>query len=292
MSDKEEEHCGLDFVRRIVEEDLKSNKWGGRVATRFPPEPNGYLHIGHAKSICLNFGIAQEYDGRCNLRFDDTNPTTEDVRYVDSIQQDVRWLGFEWDGLFYASDYFDKLYDVAEKLVRKGRAYVDSQSDEEIRLNRGTVTTPGVESPYRSRSVEENLDLLRRMKAGEFSDGAHVLRAKIDMAHPNMIMRDTLLLRIRHFHHYRQGDRWCVYPLYDFAHGLSDAFEGITRSLCTLEFKGNRDIYDWLVHEAGLENPPTQIEVARLQLEVTLVSHRKLPRPVNDRPVTSSGHPP
>ena len=271
-----------DFIRELVAEDVATGRFGRPPATRFPPEPNGFLHIGHAKSICLNFGIAREFDGRCNLRFDDTNPTTEDVRYVEAIQQDVRWLGFEWDGLYYASDYFAQLYDIAELLVRKGKAYVDSQSEEEIRVNRGTVTTPGVDSPDRTRSAGENLDLLRRMKAGEFADGAYVLRAKIDMAHPNMIMRDPLLLRIRHAHHYRQGDAWCIYPLYDFAHGLSDAFEGITRSLCTLEFKDNRDIYDWLVHEAGFENPPTQIEFARLELEFTLLSKRKLLRLVND----------
>jgi len=248
-----------DFIRELVAEDVATDRFGRPPTTRFPPEPNGFLHIGHAKSICLNFGIAREFDGLCNLRFDDTNPSTEDVRYVESIQRDVQWLGFDWNGLFYASDYFERLYEVAELLVKKGKAYVDSQSEEEIRVNRGTVTTAGINSPYRNRSVEENLDLLRRIKAGEFPDGAHVLRAKIDMAHPNMIMRDTLLLRIRHFDHYRRGSTWCIYPLYDFAHGLSDAFEGITRSLCTLEFKDNRDIYDWLVHEAGFENPPTQI---------------------------------
>jgi len=275
-----------DFIRELVAEDVASGRFGRSPATRFPPEPNGFLHIGHAKSICLNFGIAQEFDGRCNLRFDDTNPATEDVRYVESIQQDVRWLGFDWNGLFYASDYFGKLYDVAEMLVRNGKAYVDSQSEEEIRANRGTVTSPGVDSRYRGRTVDENLDLLRRMKAGEFPDGAHVLRARIDMAHANMIMRDPLLLRIRHAHHYRQGDEWCVYPLYDFAHGLSDAFEGITRSLCTLEFKDNREIYDWLVREAGFENPPTQIEFARLELDYTVLSKRKLLRLVNEGHVT------
>jgi glutaminyl-tRNA synthetase len=271
-----------DFIRELVAEDVATGRFGRPPATRFPPEPNGFLHIGHAKSICLNFGIAREFDGRCNLRFDDTNPATEDARYVQAIQDDVRWLGFDWDGLFYASDYFGKLYEIAEGLVKKGKAYVDSQSEEEIRVNRGTVTTPGVESRYRSRTVEENLDLLRRMKAGEFPDGSHVLRAKIDMAHPNMIMRDPLLLRIRHAHHYRQGDTWCVYPLYDFAHGLSDALEGITRSLCTLEFKDNRDIYDWLVREAGFETPPTQIEFARLELDYTVLSKRKLLRLVNE----------
>ena len=271
-----------DFIRELVAEDVATGRFGRPPATRFPPEPNGFLHIGHAKSICLNFGIAEEFDGRCNLRFDDTNPFTEDIKYVEAIKKDVQWLGFQWDGEYYASDYFGRLYEIAEQLVRKGKAYVDSQTEEEIRVNRGTVTSPGKPSPSRGRSVEENLDLLRRMKAGEFPDGAHVLRAKIDMAHPNMIMRDPLLLRIRHAHHYRQGGAWCVYPLYDFAHGLSDAIEGITRSLCTLEFKDNREIYDWLVDEAGFENPPTQIEFARLELEYTVLSKRKLLRLVNE----------
>ena len=275
-----------DFIRELVAEDVATGRFGRPPATRFPPEPNGFLHIGHAKSICLNFGIAEEFDGRCNLRFDDTNPFTEDIKYVEAIKKDVAWLGFQWDEELYASDYFARLYEIAEQLVRAGKAYVDSQSEEEIRVNRGTVTTAGKASAFRDRSVAENLDLLRRMKAGEFPDGAHVLRAKIDMAHPNMIMRDPLLLRIRHAHHYRQGDAWCVYPLYDFAHGLSDAIEGITRSLCTLEFKDNRDIYEWLVREAGFENPPTQIEFARLELEYTVLSKRKLLRLVNERRVS------
>ncbi|HET7426513.1 MAG TPA: glutamate--tRNA ligase family protein, partial [Gemmatimonadales bacterium] len=222
-----------DFLREKVAEDAASGRFGRPIHTRFPPEPNGYLHIGHAKSICLNFGIAREFAGQCNLRFDDTNPTTEDVRYVDSIRDDVRWLGFDWDEERFASDYFERLFEIAEALVRAGKAYVDSQSEEAIREGRGTVTVPGTASPDRDRSVEENLDLLRRMRAGEFPDGAHVLRARIDMAHPNMLMRDPLLLRIRHAAHYRRGTAWCVYPLYDFAHGLSDAFEGITHSLCT-----------------------------------------------------------
>lgn len=272
-----------DFIREMVADDVATGRFGRAPATRFPPEPNGFLHMGHAKSICLNFGIAKEYGGTCNLRFDDTNPFTEDVKYVESIKRDVQWLGFQWDNEYYASDYFEQLYEIAESLVKKGKAYVDSQTEEEIRTNRGTVTSAGTPSPYRSRSVEENLDLLRRMRAGEFPDGAHVLRAKIDLAHPNMIMRDPLLLRIRRdAHHYRRGSEWKIYPLYDFAHGLSDAIEGITRSLCTLEFKDNRDIYDWLVAEAGFTNPPTQIEFARLELDYTVLSKRKLLRLVNE----------
>ena len=272
-----------DFIRELVIDDIATGRFGRAPATRFPPEPNGFLHMGHAKSICLNFGIAREFGGTCNLRFDDTNPFTEDMKYVEAIRQDVRWLGFDWDGEYYASDYFEQLYSIAERLVEQGRAYVDSQTEEEIRTNRGTVTTPGVPGPYRDRSPAENLDLLRRMKAGEFADGAHVLRAKIDLAHPNMIMRDPLLLRIRRdAHHYRRGNEWKIYPLYDFAHGLSDALEGITRSLCTLEFKDNRDIYEWLVEAAGFANPPTQIEFARLELDYTVLSKRKLLRLVND----------
>jgi len=267
----------------MVAEDVASNRFGRQIATRFPPEPNGFAHIGHAKSICLNFGIKEEFGGRCNLRFDDTNPFTEDIKYVDAFKQDVAWLGFEWDAELYASDYFGKLYEFGELLVKKGRAYVDSQSDEEIREGRGTVTSAGKDSPYRNRTVDENLDLLRRMRAGEFPDGAHVLRAKIDMTHPNMIMRDPLLLRIRHAHHYRQGDAWCLYPLYDFAHPLSDAIEGITHSLCTLEFKDNNDIYRWLVHECGFDRPPEQTEFARLELDYTVLSKRKLLRLVNEK---------
>jgi glutaminyl-tRNA synthetase len=266
----------------MVAADVASGRFGRQVSTRFPPEPNGFPHIGHAKSICLNFGIAREFGGTVNLRFDDTNPSTEDIRYVEAIKRDIQWLGFQWDRELYASDYFEQLYEFAELLVRKGKAYVDSESEEEIRVHRGTITTPGSPSLWRDRSVEENLDLLGRMKAGEFPDGAHVLRAKIDLAHPNMIMRDPLLLRIRHAHHYRRGDAWCIYPLYDFAHGLSDAIEGITHSLCTLEFKDNRDIYDWLVREAGFERPPEQTEFARLVLDYTVVSKRKLLRLVNE----------
>ncbi len=272
-----------DFIRELVIDDIATGRFGRPTATRFPPEPNGFLHMGHAKSICLNFGIAREFGGTCNLRFDDTNPFTEDMKYVEAIKQDIKWLGFKWDGEHYASDYFEQLYAIAERLVEQGRAYVDSQSEEEIRTNRGTVTSPGNPGPYRDRTPAENLDLLRRMKAGEFADGAHVLRAKIDLAHPNMIMRDPLLLRIRRdAHHYRRGTEWKIYPLYDFAHGLSDAIEGITRSLCTLEFKDNRDIYEWLVEHAGYVNPPTQIEFARLELDYTVLSKRKLLRLVND----------
>ncbi|MGN6392800.1 MAG: glutamine--tRNA ligase/YqeY domain fusion protein [Gemmatimonadales bacterium] len=271
-----------DFLREAVAHDVASGRFGRPVHTRFPPEPNGFLHIGHAKSICLNFGIAREFGGLCNLRFDDTNPATEDVRYVDAIRQDVRWLGFEWDDERFASDYFERLYEIAEGLIRAGKAYVDSQSEDAIREGRGTVTGPGTPSPYRDRPAAESLDLLRRMRDGEFPDGAHVLRARIDMAHPNMLMRDPLLLRIRHAAHYRRGTAWCIYPLYDFAHGLSDAFEGITHSLCTLEFKDNRELYDWLVREAGFERPPEQTEFARLELDYTVLSKRKLLRLVNE----------
>ena len=266
----------------MVADDSVTNRFGRPVATRFPPEPNGFPHIGHVKSICLNFGIAREFGGRCNLRFDDTNPFTEDIKYVEAIKRDIEWLGFKWDAELYASDYFEKLYEIAEDLVKRGKAYVDSQTEEEIRTNRGTVTSAGVPGPYRDRSVDENLDLLRRMKAGEFADGTHVLRAKIDLAHPNMIMRDPVLLRIRNAPHYRRGNAWVVYPLYDFAHGLSDAIEGITHSLCTLEFKDNKDIYDWLVQEAGFERPPEQTEFARLEVDYTVLSKRKLLKLVNE----------
>ncbi len=272
-----------NFIRDLVADDVATGRFGRPTATRFPPEPNGFLHMGHAKSICLNFGIAREFGGTCNLRFDDTNPFTEDMKYVAAIKRDVEWLGFTWDNEHYASDYFEQLYEIAERLVEQGRAYVDSQTEEEIRTNRGTVTSAGVPGPFRDRTPAENLDLLRRMKAGEFADGAHVLRAKIDLAHPNMIMRDPLLLRIRRdAHHYRRGTEWKIYPLYDFAHGLSDAIEGITRSLCTLEFKDNRDIYEWLVNAAGFENPPRQVEFARLELDYTVLSKRKLLRLVNE----------
>ncbi len=283
MADAGPREIGKDFIRTMIDRDVATGKWDGRVVTRFPPEPNGYLHIGHAQSICLNFGIAEEYGGACNLRFDDTNPLTEDQKYVEAIKDDVRWLGFDWDDReFYASDYFEQLYDFAVLLVEKGKAYVDSQSEAEIRENRGTVTRPGTPGPYRERSVAENLDLLARMRACEFPDGAHVLRAKIDLAHPNMIMRDPVLYRIRHASHYRRGDTWCLYPLYDFTHCLSDAIEGITHSLCTLEFKDNREIYDWLVREMGFASPPEQTEFARTNLEHTVLSKRKLVRLVEE----------
>ncbi len=268
---------GTDFIRTIVTADVQAGKHAGNVVTRFPPEPNGYLHIGHAKSICLNFGIAAEFGGVCHLRFDDTNPLTEEMRYVESIQRDVAWLGFAWAGrMFFASDYFERLYDYAVVLIKRGKAYVDSSSEEEIREFRGTVTTPGRASPFRDRSVEENVDLFRRMRDGEFPDGAHVLRAKIDMAHPNMLMRDPLLYRIRHASHYRRGDTWCIYPLYDFTHCLSDSIEGITHSLCTLEFKDNRELYDWVLDETLVDCHPQQIEFARLNLDYTVLSKRKL----------------
>ena len=274
-----------DFIRAMVAEDMRTGKYAGRVVTRFPPEPNGYLHIGHAKSICLNFGIAEENEGGvCHLRFDDTNPELEDIKYAESIQHDVRWLGFDWhDQLFFASDYFERLYRYAVKLIEDGNAYVDSLSDEEIREYRGTVTEPGRESPYRNRSVHENLDLFQRMRAGEFEDGAHVLRARIRMDAPNMVMRDPVLYRIRHASHYRTGDEWCVYPLYDFTHCLSDAMEDVTHSLCSLEFKDSRELYDWVLDAAGIERPRTeQTEFARLNLDYTVVSKRKLVRLVNE----------
>ena len=273
-----EDRKSLDFIRSMVEEDIRTGKYGGRVATRFPPEPNGYLHIGHTKAIWLNFGIAQEYGGTFNLRFDDTNPTNEEQRYVDAIIEDIRWLGVDWeDRLYFASDYFERMYEWGEKLIREGNAYIDSLSEAEIREYRGTVTQPGRNSPYRDRPAAESLDLFRRMRAGEFGDGAHVLRAKIDMAHPNMTMRDPLLFRIRHEHHYRQGDDWCIYPMYDYAHCLEDAIEDVTHSLCTLEFKVNREIYDWVLNAVGIERPRTeQTEFARLNIDYTIMSKRKL----------------
>ncbi|MGQ9629224.1 MAG: glutamine--tRNA ligase/YqeY domain fusion protein [bacterium] len=265
-----------DFIRDIIEEDLRTNKYGGRVHTRFPPEPNGYLHIGHAKSICLNFGIAAEYGGLCNLRFDDTNPTKEEAEYVESIKEDVRWLGFDWeDRLFYASDYFEQLYQYAIQLIKDGKAYVCDLSPEEIREYRGTLTEPGRESPYRNRSIEENLDLFERMRAGEFEEGSRVLRAKIDMASPNLNMRDPVMYRILRATHHRTGDRWCIYPMYDFAHCLSDSIEGITHSICTLEFENNRPLYDWFLDQLKVYHP-RQIEFARLNLSYTVLSKRKL----------------
>jgi glutaminyl-tRNA synthetase len=265
-----------DFIRAIVADDLKAGRNERRVATRFPPEPNGYLHIGHAKSICLNFGVAAEFAGTCNLRFDDTNPTTEDVEYVRSIEDDVRWLGFQWEGEpRYASDYFETLYQYAVHLIREGNAYVDSQSADEMRQRRGTLTEPGSDSPFRDRRVEENLDLFARMRAGEFEDGAHVLRARIDMASPNINMRDPVLYRIRRAHHHRTGDDWCIYPMYDFAHPPSDAIERITHSLCTLEFEDHRPLYDWLIEHLPVPARPRQIEFARLNLTYTVMSKRK-----------------
>jgi glutaminyl-tRNA synthetase len=267
-----------NFIRDIVAADLAAGKHGGRVVTRFPPEPNGYLHIGHAKSICLNFGLAQEAPGGvCHLRFDDTNPTTEDPEYVQSIQDDVRWLGFDWqDKLFFASDYFEQLYDFAERLIRNGSAYADSLTAEEMRTYRGTLTEPGKNSPYRNRSVDENLDLFRRMRGGEFPDGSQVLRAKIDMASPNINLRDPVLYRIRHAAHYRTGATWCIYPAYDYAHPLSDAIEGITHSICTLEFEDHRPLYDWVIEQAGTPHRPQQIEFARLNISYAVMSKRKL----------------
>lgn len=275
-----------DFIREIILEDIRQGKNGGRVATRFPPEPNGYLHIGHAKSICLNFGIAQEFGGTCNLRFDDTNPTKEEAKYVEAIIEDVKWLGFDWgDRLYFASDYFERLYEYAAELIKAGKAYVDHQSQEEIRLTRGTPTQPGLESPYRNRPVEENLRLFEAMRRGEFQDGECVLRAKIDMASPNLLMRDPVLYRIRKVSHHRTGDKWCIYPMYDFAHCLCDAIEGITHSICTLEFEVNRPLYDWVLDNVSAPCHPRQIEFARLNLSYTVLSKRKLIQLVEHRVV-------
>ena len=286
MSDDKAPAAPTNFIKDIIAEDNRTGKWGGRVHTRFPPEPNGYLHIGHAKSICLNFGLAQEFGGKTNLRFDDTNPTKEEQEYVDSIRESVRWLGFDWeDREFYASDYFGKLYAWAEQLITMGKAYVDDQTADQIRENRGTLTAPGVNSPFRDRSVEENLDLFRRMKAGEFPDGARVLRAKIDMAHPNVVLRDPTLYRIRHAHHHRTGDTWCIYPMYDYTHCLSDSTEGITHSICTLEFENNRALYDWTLDTLGVYHPQ-QIEFARLNLTYTVLSKRRLIQLVEEKHVS------
>lgn len=283
----EETRKPLNFIEQIVEEDLKNNKNDGRIHTRFPPEPNGFLHIGHAKSICLNFGIAEDYGGKTNLRFDDTNPLKEEQKYIDSIKEDVSWLGFEWEGTeLYASDYFEKLYEFAEKIIKKGKAFVCEMTAEEIKENRGTPTQPGKESPYRDRPIEENLDLFRRMRAGEFPDGKYQLRAKIDMSSPNMHMRDPVMYRIRHQTHPRTGDEWCIYPMYDFAHGQSDFIEGITHSLCTLEFEVHRPLYDWFLDQiVEGDYRPRQIEFARLNLSYTVMSKRKLLELVNDHVV-------
>jgi glutaminyl-tRNA synthetase len=264
-----------NFIRDIFIDDLKTNKYNGRVQTRFPPEPNGYLHIGHAKAICLDFGLADEFGGHTNLRFDDTNPEKEETEYVESIKADVQWLGFKWDGLFYASDYFDQLYEWALKLIRDGKAYVDDLSAEEIRKHRGTLTEPGKDSPHRHRSVEENLDLFQRMKAGEFPDGSRVLRAKVDMASPNLNMRDPVMYRILHAEHHRTGSKWCIYPMYDYAHGQSDSLEKVTHSMCTLEFEDHRPLYNWFIQQLGIF-PSQQIEFDRLNLTHTLLSKRKL----------------
>jgi glutaminyl-tRNA synthetase len=273
-----------DFIRDIINEHNKNNRFDGRVHTRFPPEPNGYLHIGHAKSVCLNFGIAAEYKGLCNLRFDDTNPTKEEVEYVESIIEDVRWLGFDWqDRLFYASDYFEQMYEYAVQLIKAGKAYVDDLSADAIREHRGTLTEQGKESPYRNRSAEENLDLFQRMRAGEFEDGSRVLRAKIDMASPNFNMRDPVMYRILHAEHHRTGDKWCIYPMYDWAHGLEDSIERITHSICTLEFEDHRPLYDWFLDQLGVYHPQ-QIEFARLNLTYTIMSKRNL------RQLVEKGH--
>jgi glutaminyl-tRNA synthetase len=287
-SNETENNEKKNFIQLIVEEDLRSGKNQGRIHTRFPPEPNGYLHIGHAKAICLDFGIAQQYGGKCNLRFDDTNPSKEEVEYVDSIQEDVRWLGFDWeDRLFYASDFFGRLYDFAVQLIKEGKAYVDDQPAEVISQQRGTPTRPGTESPYRNRSAEENLDLFKRMRAGEFPNGHCVLRAKIDMASPNMHLRDPLMYRIIHEDHHRTGSQWCIYPMYDFAHGQCDFFEGITHSLCTLEFEVHRPLYDWFVDQLqDTDYRPRQIEFSRLNLTYTMMSKRKLLQLVEEKLVS------
>ncbi len=275
-----------NFIKHIIDDDLKAGRNDGRVHTRFPPEPNGYLHIGHAKSICLNFGLAEQYSGLCNLRYDDTDPSKEEVEYVDSIKEDVRWLGYDWaDREYYASNYFEQLFEYAVQLIKAGKAYVDSLSADEIRQYRGTLTEPGKNSPYRERSVDENLDLFERMRAGEFQDGDHVLRAKIDMASPNIILRDPTFYRIKHVSHYRTGNMWCIYPMYDFTHCLSDSIEGITHSNCTLEFETNRALYDWVLDQLEVYHP-RQIEFARLNLTFTVLSKRKLIRLVEEGQVS------
>ena len=265
-----------NFIEEIVVEDLGNDKHGGRIHTRFPPEPNGYLHIGHAKAIWINFEIAKKYGGTTNLRLDDTNPSTEKTDFVDNIKKDIEWLGYQWEGTeLYASDYFLQLYEMAESLIEKGFAYVDDSTSEEIAAMKGDIGVPGTDSPFRDRSVEENLDLFRRMRAGEFADGTKVLRAKIDMAHPNLLMRDPLLYRIKHEHHHRTGDDWCIYPMYDFAHGQSDSIEGITHSLCSLEFRHHRDVYDWLIEKLEIF-PSRQIEFARMNVDYMITSKRRL----------------
>ncbi|MBI1932329.1 MAG: glutamine--tRNA ligase/YqeY domain fusion protein [Ignavibacteriales bacterium] len=279
----EEKKIPRNFIQEIIDNDIKENKNGGKVYTRFPPEPNGYLHIGHAKSICLNFGLGKEYHGKTNLRFDDTNPTKEDVEYVESIKEDIKWLGFQWEGNeLYASDYFELLYDYAVKLIKNSLAYVDSSSLEEIKEERGNPTEPGKLSKYRDRSVEENLDLFKRMRDCEFNDGEHVLRAKIDMSSPNMNMRDPIMYRIRHAYHHRTENKWCIYPMYDWAHGQSDSIEGITHSICTLEFENHRPLYDWFIEKLEIHHPQ-QIEFARLNLNYTVMSKRKLLRLVQEK---------
>ncbi|MBN1113917.1 MAG: glutamine--tRNA ligase, partial [Oligoflexia bacterium] len=272
-----EDKTPANFIRNIIDKDIETGKNNGDVVTRFPPEPNGYLHIGHAKSICLNFGIARDYGGRCNLRFDDTNPVKEDIEYINSIIKDINWLGFDWgDNLFYASDYFDRLYNYAVELIKKGLAYVCSLDPDQIREYRGTLTEPGKNSPHRARTVEENLELFEKMKNGEFPEGSHVLRAKIDMTSPNLNMRDPALYRIKMAEHHRTGNKWCIYPMYDFAHGLSDAIEGVTHSICTLEFEDHRPLYDWFLEKLDTPSKPRQIEFAKLNLKFTVMSKRNL----------------
>ena len=279
------EERSLNFLEEIIENDIAEGKNGGRVHTRFPPEPNGYLHIGHATSICLNFGLAKRYNGKCNLRFDDTNPVTEDTEYVDSIRNDIKWLGFTWDNEFYASDYFDQMYDFALTLIEKGLAYVDDSTAEEIAATKGSTIAPGTDSPYRNRSIEENLQLFGEMRDGKYKDGEKTLRAKIDMAHPNLLMRDPLMYRIKHEHHHRTGDKWCIYPMYDFAHGQSDSIEEITHSICTLEFIHHRPLYNWFIEQLGIF-PSQQYEFARRNLTYTVMSKRKLLQLVNEKHVS------
>ena len=279
------EEKSLNFLEEIIENDIAEGKNDGRVHTRFPPEPNGYLHIGHATSICLNFGLAKKYNGKCNLRFDDTNPVTEETEYVESIKNDIKWLGFAWDNEFYASDYFDKLYAFAVTLIQKGLAYVDDSTAEEIAATKGSTVAPGTDSPYRSRSIEENLQLFEEMKAGKYKDGEKTLRARIDMAHPNLLLRDPLIYRIKHAHHHRTGDKWCIYPMYDFAHGQSDSIEEITHSICTLEFIHHRPLYNWFIEQLGIF-PSRQYEFARRNLTYTVMSKRKLLQLVNEKHVS------